>query len=167
MEADLRISEAGCKKGDLSKAKRINKGKHYLHQPFVKSGSCRGSVGKRRRPCPINRHASTEAAGFWGRGAPYLTLGSAAKPSPSAPWARGLLSGFWEWGCPDLPAYGPRSWPHQRPGTAHLQQQQLKTLARGQASRGGRHQDLLRGGLPRLAPKKRRYLCKGRLARCT
>ena len=26
--------------------------------------------------------------------APYLTLGFAAKPSPSAPWARGLLSAF-------------------------------------------------------------------------
>ena len=33
---------------------------------FVTSGSCRGSVGKRRHPCPINRHASTEAACFWG-----------------------------------------------------------------------------------------------------
>ena len=41
------------------------------------------------------------------RGAPNLTLGFAAKPSPSAPWAQGLLSVFWEQGSPDLPAYGP------------------------------------------------------------
>ena len=37
-----------------------------------------------------------------------LTLGFAAKPSPSEPWARGLLSAFWERGSPDLPACGPR-----------------------------------------------------------
>ena len=30
----------------------------------------------------------------------------AAKPSPSAPWARGLLSAFWQRGSPDLPACG-------------------------------------------------------------
>ena len=29
-------------------------------------GGFQGSVGKRRRPGPINRHASTKAAGFWG-----------------------------------------------------------------------------------------------------
>ena len=42
-----------------------------------------------------------------------------------------------------------------------------KTLARGQASRGGGHQDLPGGGLTRLAPEEWRYLCKGRLARFT
>ena len=45
---------------------------------------------------------------FGARGASYLTLGFAAKPSPSAPWARGLLLAFWERGSPDLPACGPR-----------------------------------------------------------
>ena len=45
---------------------------------------------------------------FGARGAPYLTFGFASKPSPSAPWARGLLSAFWEQGSPDLPACGPR-----------------------------------------------------------
>ena len=30
------------------------------------------------------------------------------KPSPGAPWARGLLSAFWEWGSPDLLACGLR-----------------------------------------------------------
>ena len=42
------------------------------------------------------------------RGAPYLTFGFASKPSPSVPWARGLLSAFWEQGSPDLPACGLR-----------------------------------------------------------
>ena len=41
------------------------------------------------------------------RGAPHLPLGFASKPSPSAPWARGLLSASWERGYPDLPACGP------------------------------------------------------------
>ena len=84
-----------------------NDGLPCMSQGLVKSCSCRGSMGKRRRPRPINCHASTEAAGFGARGASYLTLGFASKPSPSAPWARGLLSAFWEWGSLDLPACGP------------------------------------------------------------
>ena len=40
------------------------------------------------------------------RGALHLPLRFSAKPSPGAPWARGLLSVFWEWGYPDLPACG-------------------------------------------------------------
>ena len=45
---------------------------------------------------------------FGARGVPYLTFDFASKPRTSAPWARGLLSAFWEWGSPDLPACGPR-----------------------------------------------------------
>ena len=40
------------------------------------------------------------------RGALHLPFGFAAKPSPSAPWARGLLSTFSERGSLDLPACG-------------------------------------------------------------
>ena len=40
-------------------------------------------------------------------------------------------------GVPRLACLRPTSWLLQRPGTAHLPQQTLKTLARGQASRGG------------------------------
>ena len=36
-----------------------------------------------------------------------LRTGFTSKPSPSAPWALGLLSTFWERGSPDLPACGP------------------------------------------------------------
>src|SRR3990170_4982072 len=45
---------------------------------------------------------------------------------------------------PRLAGLRPTAWLHQRPGTAHLQHHQDKTLERGQASRGGRRQDLLR-----------------------
>src|SRR3954469_750574 len=43
-----------------------NDGFPCMSQGLVKSCNCRGSVGKQRRPRPINRHASTEAAEFWG-----------------------------------------------------------------------------------------------------
>ena len=43
---------------------------------------------------------------FGARSAPNLALDFTAKPSPSAPWAWGLLSASWEWGSPDLPACG-------------------------------------------------------------
>src|SRR4051812_4560461 len=46
--------------------------------------------------------------GFGARDTLYLTFGFASKPSPSVPWARGLLSAFWERGSPDLRACGPR-----------------------------------------------------------
>ena len=38
------------------------------------------------------------------RGALHLPLCLFAQPSPGTPWARGLLSAFWERGSPDLPA---------------------------------------------------------------
>ena len=80
---------------------------------------------RRPRPQTIGAH-----------GAPHLTFGFASKPSPSVPWARGLLSASWEWGSPDLPACGPRRG-SDLACTAHLHQQAFKTLVRGQASRGG------------------------------
>ena len=68
------------------------------------------------------------------RGAPYLTFGFASKPSPSAPWARGLLSAFWEWGSPDLPTCGPRRGYASGPVRPIFINKEFKTLARGQAS---------------------------------
>ena len=49
---------------------------------------------------------------------------------------------------PRLACLPPTSWLHQRPCTAHLHQQTLKTLARGQASRGGRHKTPSRAASP-------------------
>ena len=57
-----------------------------------------------------------------------------AKGSSSG-YRRRLVSAFWERGSPDLPA----TWLKRGPSTAHLHQHRPKTLARGQASRGGRH----------------------------
>ena len=68
-----------------------------------------------------------------------LTFGFASKPSPSAPWARGLLSAFWERGSPDLPACGPRRGYASRPVRPIFINKAFKTLARCQASRGGQH----------------------------
>ena len=42
------------------------------------------------------------------RDASHLPFRLSAQPSPGAPWARGLLSAFWERGSPDLPACGLR-----------------------------------------------------------
>ena len=71
------------------------------------------------------------------RDASHLPFRLSARPSPGAPWARGLLSAFWERGSPDLPASA-CGVAQRGPSAAHLHQHKLKTLARGQASRGGR-----------------------------
>src|SRR4051812_223491 len=42
------------------------------------------------------------------RGASALPFRLSARPTPGAPWARGLLSAFWERGSLDLPACGLR-----------------------------------------------------------
>ena len=74
----------------------------------------------------------------------------AAKPSPSTPWARGLLSAFWEWGSPHLPTaardvaslvaqYGPSS------------STQAQDPREGPSLAGRTMQGFLRGGLTRQA----------------
>ena len=50
----------------------------------------------------------------------------------------GLLSAFWERGSSDLPACGPRRGYASRPVRPIFINEAFKTLARGQASRGGR-----------------------------
>ena len=95
--------EARTKKGDLSNDRR-KQGKQRLGRgrSFVNSRSCRAVHDQStatRRPRP-------QAVGA--RGAPHLPLRFSAKPSPSAPWARGLLPAFWERGSLDLPACGLR-----------------------------------------------------------
>src|SRR4051812_20272658 len=93
---------------------------------------------------------------FGARGAPNLTVGFAAKPSPSAPWARGLLSVFWERGSPDFPACGPPR--GQAAGrTTHLHQQSDQDLREGPSLARRTTQDLLWSGLARQAHEERRY----------
>ena len=59
-----------------------NDGFPCMSQGLVKSSSCRGSMGKRRRPLPINGHASTKAAGFWGPRCSALDLWLRLKAKP-------------------------------------------------------------------------------------
>ena len=51
-------------------------------------------------------------------------------------------------GVPRLACLRPTAWLCERARTAHLRQQALKTLARGQASRGGRHKTSLGASSP-------------------
>ena len=108
MEADLGISEAGRKKGDLSKAKRSNEGKRYLRQPFDNRAVAEAAWGSGDAHVQSTATRRPRPRAIGARGAPHLTFGFASKPSPSAPWARGLLSAFWERGSPALPACSPQ-----------------------------------------------------------
>ena len=109
------------------------------------------------------------------RGAPHLPLRFSAKPSPSVPWAQGLLSAFWEWGSPDLPACGLRRGSSGSPVRPIFISTRLKTLARGQASQGGRQgassgaassgwlmrRRRVQGGVPREVPMTQAMTTKG------
>ena len=109
------------------------------------------------------------------RGASPLPFRLSARPSPCAPWARGLLSAFWERGSPDLPACGLRRGSSGGPAQPIFINTRLKTLARGQASRGGRHgassgtassgwltrRRRVQGGVPREVPMTQAMTTKG------
>ena len=84
-------------------------------------------------------------------GAPHLTFGFASKPSPSVPWARGLLSAFWEWGYPDLPACGVAQGVAQYGPSSSTNAQDPRE---GPSLAGRTTQGLLRGGLTRQARKE-------------
>ena len=109
-----------------------------MSQGLVTLGSCRGSVGKRRRPCPINRHTSTKATGYWGPGRSALDLWLCLEAKPERALGPGATVGVLGTRVPRLACLWPAAWLLQRPRMAHLHQQTFKTLARGQASRGGR-----------------------------
>ena len=91
-------------------------------------------MGKRGHPRPINHHTSIEAAGSWGprRSALALWLRLGAKFERAL--GPGAIVGVLGMGVPRLASLRPVAWLRQRPGMAQLQQQRLKTLARGQAS---------------------------------
>ena len=48
-----------------------------MQHAVVKSSSCRGGVGKRSRPCPINHHALSRPQTVRAHGAPHLPFGFA------------------------------------------------------------------------------------------
>ena len=117
---------------------RRDEGKHCLRRPFVELSNCRVSMGSADAHVQSTAMRRPRPQALGALGAPYLTLGFAAKPNPSAPWVRGLLSAFWERGSPDLPACGPRRGYASRPVWPIFINKAFKTLARGQASRGRR-----------------------------
>ena len=88
-----------------------------MSQGLVKSGSCRGSVGKRRRPRPINRHASTKAAGFWGPQCSALDLWLRLEAKPESAMGPGATVGVLGTGVPRLACLRPAAWLHQWPST--------------------------------------------------
>ena len=77
-------------------------------------------------------------------------FGFAAKPSPSAPWARGLLSAFWEWGYRDLPACGLRRGSRSGP-VRTIFINTCSRPSRGAKPRGRTTGGFLRRGLVKLA----------------
>ena len=111
---------------------------HFCMQGLVKSSSCRGSVGKRRRPRPIRRHTLPKVAGCWSPRCSALALWLPLESKPERAFGPGATIGVLGTGVPRLACLRPAVWLHQRPHTAHLRQPTLKTLGRGQASRGGR-----------------------------
>ena len=98
------------------------------------------SMGKRRRPRPINRHASTEAASFWGPRCSELDPWLRCEAKPERTLGLGATVGVLGTGVPRLACLRPAAWLKGWPSTAHLHQQELKTPARGHASRGGRQE---------------------------
>ena len=136
-----------------------NDGFPRMSQGLVTSGSCRGSVGKRRRPRPINHHASTEAAGFWGPRRSVLDHWLRLEAKPERALGPGDTVGVLGMGVPRLAYLWPAAWLHQRPCMTHLHQQKLKTLTRRTT------QDLLGGSLTRLAREGRRDQGEANLAR--
>ena len=96
-------------------------------------------MGERRRPRPINLHASTKAAGFWGPRCSALDIWLRLEAKPEHALGSGATVSVLGTGVPRLACLQPVAWLKRGPSTAHLHQHKLKTLARGQASRGGQH----------------------------
>ena len=91
-------------------------------------------MGDRRRPCLINRHASTKAAGYRGPRRSALALWLRLEAKSEHAFGPGANVGVLGTGVPRLACLRPMAWRYERARTAHLHQQALKTLTRGQAS---------------------------------
>ena len=136
--ADLEVAVARSEKGDLERGEEeamkastacasLLSGQAVAEAAWG-SGDAHVQSTAMRQPRP---------QAFGARGAPYLTLGFATKPSPSAPWARGLLSAFSERGSRPS-CLRPMAWLSQQAVRPIFINKAPKTLARVQASRGGR-----------------------------
>ena len=94
-----------------------------------------------------------------------MPFGFAWKPSPSVPWARGLLSAFWIWGYPALPACSPPR------GSIDSLVRPSFSINNSRPSRGDKPHEVDDAKIPegigllRLAPEGQRVLCKVYLLR--
>ena len=111
-----------------------------MQQGLVKSGSCRGSMGKWRCPRSINRHAATKAAGCWGPQCSALALWLRYKAKSEHALGPRATVGVLGTGVPRLACLRPAAWLSQWPSMDRFHQPKPKTLATGQASRGGRQE---------------------------
>ena len=97
-----------------------------MSQGLVKSGSCRGGMGKRRRPRPINHHASTEATGYWGPRRSALDLWLRLEAKPEHALGPGATVGVLGTGVPRLACLRPMAWLCAWARMAHLDQQGIQ-----------------------------------------
>ena len=132
-----------------------------MQQGLVKSVSCRGCVWKRRRPRPINRHTVTKAVGYWGPRCSALALWVRLEAKSECALGPGATVGVLGTGVPRLACLRPAAWLKWWPSTTHLHQLKLKTLTRGQASRGGRCKASSGAASPGMLARRRRDHGKG------
>ena len=95
-------------------------------------------MGKRRCPRPINCHASIEAAGFWGPQCSELDPWIHRDAKPERTLGPGATVGVLGMGVPRLACLRPMAWLSQQAVRPISINKASKTLARVQASRGGR-----------------------------
>ena len=95
-------------------------------------------MGKRRRPRPIKRHASTKAAGIWGPRCSVHDPWLRREAKPARTLGPGATVGVLGTGIPRLACLRPAAWRSQQAVRSIFINKASKTLARVQASRGGR-----------------------------
>ena len=95
-------------------------------------------MGKWRRPRPINRHTPTVAAGCWGPRRSALALWLRLEAKSERALGPGATVGVLGTGVPRLACLRPTAWLSQQAVRPIFINKASKTLARGQASRGGR-----------------------------
>ena len=94
-------------------------------------------MGERRRPRPINRHMSTEAACFWDPRCSELDPWLRREAKPERALGPRATVGVLGTGVPRLACLRPTAWLSQQAVQPIFINKASKTLARGQASRGG------------------------------
>ena len=95
-------------------------------------------MGKRRRPRPIDRHASTEVAVFWGPRCSELDPWLRREAKPERTLGPGATVSVLGTRIPRLACLRPAAWLSQQAVRPIFINKASKTLARVQASRGGR-----------------------------